>query len=516
MIKPKPPIELLHNVIDSAQPSIVNFGYTPAADDEHARYNNAFHGLVSRYIGAFTANPEDLGQDIKAAAEEVADLLGNRGPLLGYVAAMREGVQVSESLFRNSLDSIRSDNKGEGTRQSREEELRNNTIDLVHPDKELVSRLFPSGNWLLHSTNTERISAIVNRGAILPTITLARSVSTAEHSKGGSFGLSYNFNQLGVLVGTPRHEAGFMADPGTILAAGGILAVPFKSTRFEVQYYNAPEEKLQDIRDLELSIGALNGVAEIGANISRATMDMYGQDDDKTLIESDKMHAAEIVESIATMLENPAEIRKCFIVSPKGNFEFSSMVFMAEAAGTSAVIQAALDGHFGMELQSLMQSTLNQRGVAAAIVGPANKVYEKISESYSAAYKEMDKLVSEKTIARTNDMLFYCSKRDYELWVKALSKSPNMPRGIVVYNVPDLRTSTTFNSDALHPARDQFSQQLESLRSEKATEWNTLFDDVPKVRPDTRHIMDFLQTGIAGFLSFENGQLVQKTIDDIE
>lgn len=516
MITPKLPIERLYNIVYGAQPSDVSFGYNPAAELEHTRYANEFRTLADKYIGGYTGKPEDLEQDVDQSAAAVADLLNDRGPILGYVAAMREGAKASEALFRSGLDSITGDNSGVQVNQNRERALRDNTIDLTNPDTRLVGDLFPSGNWLLHSTNTERISAIVNRGAILPTMTLAKSVNTAEHSKGGSFGLSYNFNRLGVLVGTPRHEAGFIADAGTLLTQGGILAVPFKSTRYEVQYYNAPEDRLQDIRDLELSLGALEGIGQMGAHVSRAVTNGYAPEDDSVLVENDRKQASEAVQAVAKQLENPGEVRKCFIITSKGTFEFSSMIFKEEFTATSALLQAGLDGHFGTDIQSHIQSTINRSGLAAAIAGPMAKAYAKVYESYSAAYKELEASVSEKTVAKTNDMLFYCPKKDYERWVKALSRSPNAPKGVVVYDVPSLRSHTSFNADMHYPPRDQFSKQLEALRSNDAIDWNTFFDDAPVVDTHARHLIDPLQTGIAGFLALEDSKLVQKTIDDIE
>lgn len=533
MIRQKSQAELSEQLA-SVEPAILfstEAGHDLSLSD-FARYKT-IHGKFCMGVFFDRSDPESAKQhlaeaysDLRGDAEKSErDFLEFGGP---FAAALRKVRKQEDKKLKNKQESfIKHSTVAPQEREEAEKRLIANTIDLTgEPEQSLIENLFPSGNWLLHSTGAEQIVKCLDSGQIKTTATLVSEDSrNLDKSVGGSFGVSWNFNEAEIVLGDPRHYAGFMADPETLLEKqGGMLAVPAKSCFNEVQYYGSEPDTIYEIRDLETLYGIINTLIPdlelMNASLlGEKVLQQFAQGDPNLL-----KHMTSRLATLQTLLANPPyspqELRKAYIAKNGSGIIFSSVINkMKPGSSLLVMLQAMADGKFGEQTQQALQGNVPNT-INAAWMTAIKPSVDGFLKDFDAQMRQMTTGVGHSSAVNIENVVFYCPKKDYESWLKVLAASKHIPRGIIVYDGSRMRARAGFADGSLdNDGQTHFQAQLQQITDpEKKLDWNSFFVNNQSSRNHTEshYLVHGSETATAGVMILQNGRPAIKSLDDID
>lgn len=529
-IRQKSPAEISEQFL-SLPPESVNLSNGSDVSDS-VRYRLAQEG----YLGSMMLNRSDP-QIAETALFRAMDILQSgptnlflkRSSGKGIPAALNRLRQKQDSDFSSTIDTLGRDNEvDEEIYEQNRKTLAENTLRLdQEPDDKKKKMLFPSGNWLLHSADTETIVKILANGRIRSTASLVNEdPENLKSSKGGSFGVSWNMNSVVVLLGSARHLAGFMADPSTVLAKqSGILAIPQKSTFNEVQYFFSEPDDIYGIRDAEnlydISNFLFNDYGALVAWLSGMSgVKQYTGGNQQVAYEY-----MERVEQLGTMLASgkyePDFLRKHYIINKaNGGIRFSSIVGKLSPNEINLVfLQSVADGAFGQDLSKLIDGKLPKK-IESSWVRGLQPAFDKLIKDTDKTMAELTETVGKDSNVDIENTVFYCSAKDYDKWIDAIARLPKIPLGVVVYSDPEIRVQSGFVDGALeNNGKRKLQTALSTLNhGENVKDWDNFFPNGrPKTNSNSHYTVDRVEAAQAGVMALDiNGRLEIKSLNDID
>lgn len=351
-VAPKSTAELVTQFL-AVPPNKVELG-----GENNFRYQDAYQEL-DYLIG--TGSHDAVIAHIDSLKETHGDIISIKSKF-SYVSAIREARRSEGIIFAHKLkaatDAV---DYEQPVVDLNIENLRNSTLFLssTQTREQIVEGLFPSGNYFLHSTDTDSILSIFSDGRIKATIGFESPDDRAEKSMGGTFGVSGNYNHVSNILGSPRHLAGFIADPQVVLQnQGGYFAPPSKACWNEVQYFPANEDPLHimQLRDAETHMEITRVVFE-EAGLYHAIVT-----GDHSVFEAfppEEIHniRTSYRNSMQILKSNPNILTRAYRLGINGKFRFTEMLGADDENVTpfSVLVAAAAEGAFGDDIASSLK-----------------------------------------------------------------------------------------------------------------------------------------------------------------
>ncbi|MEI7579885.1 MAG: hypothetical protein WCJ58_07705 [bacterium] len=102
-----------------------------------------------------------------------------------------------------------------------------------------LSEIFLDGNFLVHCTEVEALENIIKDGAVKNVASLGKDNGQSQERKwkmhGGEYGISFSYNKISVLPGTPGRIVFLLTSPEFLLEETLKLFVPFRASKNELQ-----------------------------------------------------------------------------------------------------------------------------------------------------------------------------------------------------------------------------------------------------------------------------------------
>ncbi len=205
-------------------------------DDLESELNYYGHGLALK-IGAQLTNDDYEAQGLPEFVHNFVRQKPYHAELFSkiYKLARLEYEQGAEAFLRESAATSKSREKIDVNLEKR---ILDSVIsldrDLPAEQSEKLKTLFPSGNFLVHSTNLNSLISVITDGALLTSIEVAHK-KQRPWGAGGADGIAFNLNKVRILQGDPFHLVGFVAAPELILDADHECIVPMYAAQYEVR-----------------------------------------------------------------------------------------------------------------------------------------------------------------------------------------------------------------------------------------------------------------------------------------
>ncbi len=180
-------------------------------------------------------NPDDkmFLKNRKAAADAYAKVRPDLAKI--YTSILSEIRKKEEREIRGKLEKAL---EGRTVPEDAREKIESRTIvlggDLSAEQKMLLQENFPSGNFLLHTTDSDKVPLIAEDGFLISSIEVEQKKQKIW-GRGGGEGISFNMNDVRVLTGDQRHFIGFLAAPENVLSDKTELAIPYSAALHEVR-----------------------------------------------------------------------------------------------------------------------------------------------------------------------------------------------------------------------------------------------------------------------------------------
>jgi hypothetical protein len=181
----------------------------------------------------------EVGYDdekIKLKFEQFAKDKPRDYDLLLYV--LKRDLRSQEKEFKEKINSFCEAFPKNESYESKKEILKNKCFftdeeNSTEAIKE-IREAFPGGNYLVHGTSTEGALAIIKDG-VLKSVAEQRKKEKYARSRGGSNGISFSYDGVGAIPGTPRHMVAFLSSPEMCLDEKTKLVVPYLAAENELQ-----------------------------------------------------------------------------------------------------------------------------------------------------------------------------------------------------------------------------------------------------------------------------------------
>lgn len=368
---------------------------------------------------------------------------------LSFYDRFKKDLVASKKDRRDRLNNFLEKNgKNRESDIERKKLLENITCQYGELSPEIGERMkqdFPSGNWLLHATTAESALKIINSGKLVSNYELINQTSNNGDEEdykpgaGGFFGISFNFNKVSVLPGSPADYVSFCVSPETILANGNQMGVGFESTSDELQAY--PEK---------IDIKELNKQQESFMFHKLYTFDAIfcGLDFDT---------GNEIKPTVAEFFKVVMKLKRDDFMRGDDSSKFFSFEFFGDArrgmlSGISKIFTNK-ESHIDEEARTFLKKKVeniffNNNGLLEKIkenkdlseneiVDSVWCITQDLQECIGGYLKMIEQVNGEFSNLNMSNAWIFCSSADVKYIQEICSLTNKIPRGIIVYPLAD-------------------------------------------------------------------------------
>lgn len=374
----------------------------------------------------------------------------------GLLDAIRSKRKTTEYIFKGPVtEYLARHRQNDEAEEIKRQQLRERTFtmtDLTEAETVKLAEDFPSGNFVYHGTDTQRLIGIFETGMLMSSAALGKyekneyesgrrnEVPMSASHNSGYEGVSWSMNGIDALPGDRYHMAGLVAAPETILQSDQQFAIPSRPAPNEVIQISGDidaKEFYEAKTQLELyrRQGAYEAVNSVFDNLHaiqlhknkqrnkepmlyRAKRDFLIQPDYK-----DKLRALYSISQSGKICLDPSLLQQVDDEIPVVAVWLQAAVDIGCLDGTSFANKELLeiiDGLNGENWKKLFDvSRLDLADVEAAIT--------KNGESIGDIEVPVE------------NMYLVIPRKDLGSWLEVIACSPHQPAGILLYDNKTIR-----------------------------------------------------------------------------
>lgn len=393
----------------------------------------------------------DMGYSSAEAEVQASKMLSKQG----YLAELRRWRRDYENnIAKHFQESIDHHPMAETDEAERIKQLRERVIHLTEPEQtRALAAQFPGGNYLYHGTRVEQAIGILESGYLSNAKTLHDAEEERLKREGGERriirrnsgyeGISWSFNEIGVLPGDRYHLVGFLASPQEVLTEDQQLTIPSRPAPHELIQINSNIDsakyyslKTQQELLIKIEFEESNSVL---SNIVQLSLYRGNQADDKDNPYFRDSMLQSFVDEITNDAEMSSKLNGLYSLRENETIELNPCLLQQvndEVPVAAVWLQALIDTGRIRNVQGFEDVTTVRQAIQSINQENYKKILEELNKERlyleDSVQDEDDKVTS--ISVPVSQMYLVVPNTDLERYLRVLARSEVKPKGIIVYD----------------------------------------------------------------------------------